>query len=229
MDIGGGEAVRIAANASWPRWSPDGRYVAFVRGNRIMRVAADGGGEEVLAEAAEARAVAYHPNGQEVLFTDDEAIKSVSIGSREVRTVVSGWNFREPDISPDGARLVASVRRGGVQMRGFDLAKGKDWRIAGGCSASFSPDAQRVTNNDGNHRALSIRLWESGRKVASVDAPPGRTFDNQFWSNDQDWIASITDDYAEDVFIHQVSQDRSFRVTSSGDCDRPDLFVERKN
>lgn len=225
-ELGSTQSVRIAEGGSWPRWSPDGRRVAFVKGPRIVVVGADGQGAAVVARPAKPRAVAWHPDGRHVLFTDDDVIRSVDLETRETRTVISGWVFRELDISRDSARLVATVRRGGPQMRGFDLARGTDWRIAGGCSASLSPDEEQVTNNDGDHRALSIRQWKNGRKVGAVHAPPGRTFDNQYWSNHPDWIASITDDNSQDVFIHQISQDRAFRVTSCGDADRPDLHLE---
>jgi len=37
---------------------------------------------------------------------------------------------------------------------------------------------------------------------------------------------SKTEGPVEDIFIHRVSDDKSFQVTSSGQCDRPDLYLE---
>ncbi len=229
QNIGSTGAVCLATNGTYPRWSPDGRFVAFVRENRILRVPADGGPAEPLAHVDSPRAVAYHPNAQEVLFTDGEMTRSVSVTSRTVRTVVEGFAFRELDATVDGRQLVATVKGLGFQVRAFDLITGRQWKIAGGCSASLSPDGARVTNNSSDHRKLLLRRWDDGSLAAEVSAPPGRTFDNQFWSNDPDWIASVTDDKTRDVFIHRVSDDRAFQVTTVGDADRPDLFVERKS
>ncbi len=227
-DLGSGRPVCLATNGAYPRWSADGRFVAFVRGREIARVTAEGGEVEVLATAAEAHAVACHPNGEEVLFTDGKTIRSVSLKTREVRTLVSGRTFRELDISADGRQLVTSVRAlGGLHIRAFDLAAGRDWEISDGCSASLSPDGRLVTNNSGDHRRLDLRRWEDGEIAGTINAPLAHTFDNQFWSNDADWIASVNDDGPRaDVFVHRVSRNASAQVTFSGDCNRPDLRVE---
>jgi hypothetical protein len=223
--IGRPESIPLALDGSYPRWSPDGQSVAFVRGHQIMRVPANGGEAERLADADDARAVAWHPNGLEVLFTDGQSIKSVALDTRAVRTVVSGHTFRELDFALP-ARLVTSTRRFGVSIRAFDLATGRDWKISSGCSASLSPNGERVTNNSDNHRQLLLRRWTNGEIVQTLDAPPGRTLDNQYWSNESNWIASVSDDTDQtDVFVISVSQNRAWQVTFTGDCDRPDLYV----
>ncbi len=225
-DIGSSTPVRLAENGTWPRWSPDGRYVAFVRGHRILRVKQDGSGEEALAMAANPRAVAWGPEGLKLFFTDDDIIRAVDLKTRQVQSVTSGYQFRELDSSSSNDLLVTSVRKIGVHIRGYDLATGKQWKIADGCSASLSPDGKRVTNNAGNHRKLFLRDVESGQVTGIVNAPEGHTFDNQFWSNDEDWLVSINDDGdAADVFVHQISKNKAVQVTFTGDCDRPDLFI----
>ncbi|MBU1693950.1 MAG: hypothetical protein KKC51_08290, partial [Verrucomicrobia bacterium] len=107
-----------------------------------------------------------------------------------------------------------------------DPGSGKQWRIAGGCSASLAPDGRRVTNNEGDHRKLAIRDFESGARLGMVNAPPDLAFDNQFWSNADNWLVSKSEGPFEDVFVHDILKNEAFRVTFVGQCDRPDLFVE---
>lgn len=223
--IGTLEPVRLASPGRFPRWSPDGRHVAFLQEDRLMLMQADGSGQQILARVREPRALAFHPSGAAVYFTDGTLIRAVDIESRAVRDVASGFRFRELDVAPDG-RLVATIRARGVSMMGIDPASGRQWPIATGCSASLAPDGRRVTNNQGNHRTLAIRDFASGALLGSVDAPPGLAFDNQFWSNRDGWLASKSEGAFADIFVHDVEANMAVRVTFCRDADRPDLFVE---
>jgi hypothetical protein len=191
-----------------------------------MRVGVDGSPEEKLASAEEPRAVAYRPDGRAILFTDGRRVRSVSLETGEVSTILDGWTFRELDVSEDGTRLIATVKRIGFHIHAFDLRSGHRRRMASGCSASLSPRGDTFTRNGRDHRTLSLRAWSTGKTVGVVHAPEGHTFDNQFWSNHPDWLAAKTEGEREDVFIHHVPDDTAFRATFTGDCDRPDLFVE---
>lgn len=222
-----GTTVRLADTGIYPRWSPDGSRIAFLRGAQVMVMRADGADQRTLATTGEPRCVAFHPDGAAVIFTDRKAVRSVSIADRTVRTLVEGFVFREPDLTLDG-RLVASVRGLDVHIRAFDLKAGTNRRLARGCSASFSPDGRLVSQNGGDHARMYLRDFETNRVVARLDPPPGLLFDNQFWSNDADWIAGITQGAYRDVFVLSVPRNRTWRVTFSGSCDRPDLFVTGK-
>lgn len=222
--LGGREPERIASPGEFPRWSPDGRAIAFLQSNRVMRLRLDGGGLEALAEVFAPRALAWHPSGEEIYFTDGQLIRAVNVHTRAARDVVSGHAYRELDVAPDG-RLAVTIRGRGVSIMGFDPAAGRSWRIAGGCSASLSPDGKRVTNNEGDHRKLAIRDAASGARLGTVNAPPGLAFDNQWWSNDPNWLASKSEGLFEDVFVHDLLKNEAVRVTFIGQCDRPDLFV----
>ncbi|MBU1910330.1 MAG: flippase-like domain-containing protein [Verrucomicrobia bacterium] len=223
--VGETEPVCLASPGEFPRWSPDGQRIAFLQSNRVVQVSRGGGEPEVLTQVLAPRALAYHPSGEEIYFTDGRLIRAVNLKTRAVRDVLSGFQFRELDIAPDG-RIVATIRARGVSMIGFDPGSGTQWRIAGGCSASLAPDGRRVTNNEGDHRKLAIRDFESGARLGMVNAPPDLAFDNQFWSNHENWIASKSEGPFEDVFVHDILKNEAFRVTFVGQCDRPDLFVE---
>ncbi len=226
VDIGSREPTLLVKDGSYPRWSPDGAFIAFVRGNSIMRVRSDGANEEKLAAASEARAVAYHPKGSHVLFTDKKAVRSVELQTGTVETVLEGWTVRELDVSSDGRRLAATVRRAGYHVYVFDLETGESKRLARGCSANMSPDGRLVSLNKSGHRVLGFLSSESGEASGAIHALPDRRFDNHSWSNEQDWMVCVSEEDAQNVFAHRISTDEAFQLTFRGNCNRPDLYVQ---
>lgn len=219
-----GETRRLSDGGTNPRWSPDASRIAYLRNGWVMVMRADGSEPRELAQPREPFHISFHPDGSSVIFTDLKAIKVVSIADRGVRTLLTGEVFREPDMTADG-RLVTSVRAMQVEVRSYDLSTGEHWTIGRGCSASLSPDGTCVTQNTGGHRTLRLRDWKTGADRGKISSPKGLIFDNQYWSNHPDWIASKSQGAYEDIFVHSVRLDRAWRVTASGSCDRPDLFV----
>ena len=219
--------VSLAREGTYPRWSSDGKQVAFVRGRKIMRVDAGGGEPELLAEAEDPRAVAWMPDGSEVLFTDGKKVKAVQLQTRAIRTVASGYTFREIDVAHDGHSMTATIRSFGPRIRIFDLAANHSRELSAGCSSSFSPDGKLVTRNEDGHHRLSLVNAANGKVSGSIHSPQSTPFDNQFWSNDPDWIASQTEGKSTDILIHHIPSDRFAQVTMTGDAGRPDLFIER--
>ena len=224
--IGDPKPVRLVTPGHYARWSPDGRHIAFLQDKVVACMRSDGSGVEVLARPEKPQAVAWDPSGREVYFIDGQIIRAVDVKSKTVRDVVKGRRFLELDVAPDG-RLVVTVRERGVRMLGFDPKSGEFRRIADGCSASFSPDGKRVTNNAQGHEGLALRDFETGASRGTVSSPPGLQSDNQCWSNRADWLAAKSEGAYEDIFVHYIADDTATRVTFTGDCDRPDLFVER--
>ncbi|MBP7276101.1 MAG: hypothetical protein KBA51_07850 [Kiritimatiellae bacterium] len=225
---GARHAERIAQGGSRPHWSPDGTSVVFIRGTEVtVRNLADRT-ERVVARGKTPRVALFHPSGKEIWFLDGHAVRAVHQAGGASREILSGADFRELDIAPDGSFVAVTVkRRIGYQVERHDPATGHTIRIGRGCSASVSPDGRFITVNAGNHRQLSLRDSRTGREARTLPAPPGMSFDNQRWSNHPDWIVSIREGERRHVLLHRVGDGRSWRITAHDDCDRPALFVER--
>ncbi|MDM8553119.1 lysylphosphatidylglycerol synthase domain-containing protein [Desulfococcaceae bacterium HSG7] len=226
--IGGKTPVLLTNRGAYPRWSPDGRWVAFIRGKAIMRMSSDGKNAQVMAKAQTPRAVAWSPDGREVVFTNGKSVKAVHIDTLAVDTLITGSKFLEIDMaySSVGNILAATVKTlFSYQVKMFNLKTGQNRTIARGCSASLSPEGLLVTVNADNHEKLDLYWVHSGVKKGQIDAPHRLKFDNQYWSNKQDWIVSKSEGIRTDIFVHYVHANRAVQVTFTGDCDRPDLYI----
>lgn len=135
--LGQAQATRLAADGTWPRWSPDGKSFAFVRGPRILHCDLETRKERVLAEASHARAVAFHPDGQRVLFTDGKSVKSVPVAGGSATTLVTGPAFLELDVSSTGDFLVTTVKSRGYRVWRFDLPAGRKTEIGRAAPPAF--------------------------------------------------------------------------------------------
>ncbi len=221
----GGRPSLVAAGAGYPRWSADGKRLAAVRGRDILVIGADSAPQAV-ARADQPRAVAWGPAGDWLYFTDADRVRAVHLRDGRQRVVARGFTFRELDIHPDGRTLVATVRSGGVRIRSFDLAGGESRELARGCSASFSPDGELVTNLLGGHREIGLISTDSGRTRRVLEAPDGVTYDNQYWTNHPDWIAGETEGRRNDIILIHARTGAVHRVTDVGDAARGDVFIE---
>jgi len=224
QQTGSSSAERIVPGGAYPRWSPDGKVVAYVQAHAIGIISLVDRRQVILAQAAFPHAVAFHPGGEMIWFTDGDEIKAVNWKTCAIVSIVKGKKYRELDVSEHV--LAVTVHGLGFHVETMNLDTRESKWIARGCSASLSPSGDRVTVNGGGHTRLDIYDISNGKRLAQVDAPPGNTFDNQFWSNAQDWVVSVVEKGGQDVYIHQISTNRSWRVTSSGDCNRPDLYLD---
>ena len=221
---------RLAERGTYPRWSPDGKLIAFVDGNNIMLIPSGGGNPEIIAKASNARALCFDPSGKSVLFTDGDTLRRVDIKGKKVSTVLKGYAFREVDAAGDGSRLAATVKTPfGFKVLAFDLRTGQNRKVDSGCSASLSPVGNRITVNGPKHLILKLYKWDSLQQAGQITAPTGAKFDNQFWSNRRNWIVSISEGDRHDIYIHHVPSDTAYRITSTGDCNRGDLFISTQN
>lgn len=225
ITIGAPKPQRLVEYGTYPRWSPDGRFVAFVAGNRIMLVSALGGEPQFIASATKAKAVCFSPDGRSLLFTDGINLRRVDLKQKNITTVLEGYEFLEIDAAGNGSRLAATIRTlTGFSVRAFDLHTGENRLVARGCAASLSPDGSIITVNGRKHNTLNMYQWDSLKQVNQIDAPANGKFDNHFWSNSQSWVVSTSEGERHDIYIHHVPSNTSYRITTSGDCDRGDFF-----
>jgi len=221
----GGEHL-LAAQGAYPRFSPDGTTVAFVRDKALWTVPAAGGSARRIANAKQPRAVCWHPDGNSIFFTDGESVRRAFPDDGHVAVICSGTRILELDVARGGTLMIGTVKElGGYRLELFDLPSGGGRKLASGCSASLSPDGSRATANQGGHESLIILDVRTGETLDRLAAPEGVTLDNQFWSNHPDWISGISEGAARDVYLYDLPGKRTLRLTGTGDCDRPDVFV----
>ena len=134
--------------ASLPRWSPDGKQIAFFsvtpgKPPRIYVVSADGGSpKELLPEDDHAQADPYwSPDGSSLIFGSAYASASVGIRildmkTRALTTLPDSRDLFSPRWSPDG-RYIAAVRRDSQNVLLFDRNKEKWSEIMQGRNVAF--------------------------------------------------------------------------------------------
>ena len=103
-----------------PRFSPDGRWVAYTNRNltrhrAIWLVRPDGAEDHCLVRRNDGFALSWTPDGRSVVFDEADTyhrfsvrsdLRIVDVASGKVRRLTRGVRAREPDVAPDGARVV---------------------------------------------------------------------------------------------------------------------------
>ena len=178
----------------WPRWSPDGQRVAFLRDRGgderfdIWLVDRDGEHERNLTNEPDAMhyEIAWSPDGSRIAYTSNAPgrfkIFVVDVRTGAKRQVTEGdVDDGQPRWSPDGARLVFFSRRDAVKTNAdlftVPAAGGAATRLdtrggADGVSleGSFSPEGTRIafhTNTRGRYEPAIAHL--DGDKVARIE------------------------------------------------------------
>jgi uncharacterized membrane protein YbhN (UPF0104 family) len=227
IKIGAAAAQKLTAGGICPRWSVDGKQIAFVDGRRIMVMAADGRKQRQIAETESGKAVCFHPSGKAVLFTDIGSIRQVEIDTGKTVTLWQGKEFLELDISDDGRILVATEKKfPGYRVIAVELTTGIQKVVGNGCSASISSGELFISVNGRDHRTLALHNWSRKEDIRELKMVKGLGFDNQFWSNDRDWIASKSDEDAANIYVHHLPSQGAYQITFEGKNDRPDYFID---
>lgn len=224
LQFPGEKASLIAEGGKWPRWSPDGSWIAFLKGKQVLRLDTESGKVHPLADTSTPKTLAVSPTGKEVWFSEGRKVKAVDIQSRDVRVLAEDGEFLEIDSGPEGNTLVATVKSFGYKVKVFDLVSGEIRSLGKGCSASLSPDGKQATNNLDGHKELALVKIEDGSRIKTLPAPKGSLTDNQFWSNHPDWVVSIDEEHGA-VFAHRVSDGKVWQLSGGPKADRPDLWV----
>jgi Tol biopolymer transport system component len=150
-------------SGSFPRWSPDGRWIAFLRfeeeldydGGNIQLIPFSGGEIRQLTSNADSVAVAtitFSSDGTRVAYYSDNTIKTVPIegGPSEVLVTADSW-FRVSSVlawSPAGPRIAELSRTDRIWVD--DLSSRQRTALETGLSDDFvyflawSPDGERL-------------------------------------------------------------------------------------
>lgn len=219
-----GGTRRVTSDAIYPRWLPDGRRFVFIRENRIMLHDTGDGSEHELARGEQIRAVAVnHANGG-ILFAAGNGIHRFTIGNSETEQLISG--DRAYGLGAHENLLIATEK---TPLRGFGIVRyalsdiGEGTLLGRGCSASLSPDGTLTTLNLHGHRELALVDVHTGTVRKILHAPEGKRLDNHAWSNHADWIATVS--HGGDVLLQRVADAACWQITTTGDANRPDLFI----
>ncbi len=182
-----------------PRWSPDGRWIAFtdsdlVRYRAIHLIRPDGTGERELVKRNGGVSLAWSPDGRTIVFDEPEVyrlfevhydLRAVDVGTGRTRWLTRGARARDPDVSPDGRTVVFVRQKGdGAELATVGLeggaprdltrsAPGTEWS-----SPRWSPAGD----------ALVASRWTSGGHLDVVRVDPGTGE-----------ATLLTDDRAKDV------------------------------
>jgi len=215
---------RVTPHATYPRWLPDGVRFVFIRDNRVMLHDTTDGTENELAREEQIRAVAINTPSGDILFAAGNGIHRIGQATGKTEQLIHGNLAYELDAH--GTILVTTEKlplRGFVVKRYALLNTGDGTLLGRGCSASLSPDGTLATLNLDRHRELAILDVHAGSTRQTIPAPAGMQLDNQYWSNHPDWIAAVS--HGGDILLQRVSDAACWQLTTTGDSDRPDLFI----
>jgi Tol biopolymer transport system component len=238
LDPLSGQQIRLTetnTNERTPRWSPDGRHLAFVSdrdGNRevyVMDVAlalsSDAAPEDALTNVSQHKAPdwqpAWSPDGSRLAFAshrDDnwELYLVDADGSNLVRLTLHAENDFAPSWSPDGHRLVFASRRfQDADLFVIDTETGELTQLTTGTQNEFEP----AWSPDGEWIAYVTQIKDQGDifvMKADGSEPTNLTnspYANDFqptWSPDSEWLTFVSYTAAEgDHDLWQMRPDGS--------------------
>jgi len=259
----------------FPRFSPDGQKIVFTRSKAgwvnemdaeiydkwdIWIVNVDGSDEKLAA--SDAAWGSYRPTGDSIVFARGPKVfvKCLADGNEtEIwdaeQGIRKGAYAQQPQMSPDGKFLAATIRGTSRQTGIWNIEK-KQWNTTGGgCQITFYPDSREVIrmnegHGNGGTEVLHIKIDNDGKplvKIAGLAVPkqlklmdlPGRRSHEYFPKLDKSgqWMVWCATQYGHEhdiadyeVYIWKVGADpkTAVRLTAHTGNDRwPDIYLEQ--
>ena len=176
-----------------PRWSPDGKQIAFSGGEpgktsvKIYVIPAEGGNPEQLTQGIKTVGdddqidPSWSPNGEEVAFSGSygmgfsskqHLIQILNLKTRELTPLPDSGGYFAPRWSPDGRWMLAvDTQSGALELYDFGTRKWEELTKLQGGSPSWSKDSQCIYFNGGmtpEGKELEYRLCLRDRKAQVV-------------------------------------------------------------
>lgn len=223
--------TRYGGDLVGPRITPDGQWIVFstsspADGARLRKIRMDGSGDEVLAEDTFSKAVSFSPDGRALYFQQTEINQRFYSHNSLLRYELATGTFervelvleeagellapsgslrgRDPDISPDGKRMVfvqtpygsnrlvlAWLESDGVTIHPKELVKAEpDVQLS---DPRFSPDGKliAVSRFKGGRRDV-ILYDETGQIAREITRDRAQDLDPT-WSPDGKWLVFASD------------------------------------
>lgn len=179
LEVAGGEVIELtdpetlARGDTYPRWSPDGKRIAFVRSDRgisraIWTLPTGGGAPEPLTEAFfTCSGLDWHPDGASLVVSAAQRgtfeLWRVDAGSGVMRPLpLRGHRCLYPSWSPDGRSLVYTENQLNTDLTVLELEPDTEAKPLAASTrveteGRFSPDGQSVAFI--SDRGGSPELW----------------------------------------------------------------------
>ena len=155
----------------------------------------DGTGDRRLARRNDGTIVAWTPDGREIVFDESEVhdlfavhsdLRAVEVATGRVRAITRGLRAREPDVSPDGMRVVFVRQMGDRSELATVALDGTRPHAGDRLRAGHAVVGPELEPGRGRHRGVADAPQRTGWTSSLVDPDSGA-------------IRLLTDDRAQDV------------------------------